>query len=294
MISVTPVRIAWELYQAGQPVVYIAARVGVHRSTVYRWLKGIRQRGIRDFLRHYRNAKKGRRQRKTHGYIVQRVLAIRRQHYECCGTKIVYWLAKEGIELSRSTVYRILNKYLQLRPKGRRNRRRGPVPRAKYPRQVIQMDTIDFGKVYAYTAIDTYTREGQVVLRASQTARDGAVALEAVMAYFGRCQVLQTDGGSEFEGEFQTMLPRYAGRHRVARPYRKNEQAFIERFNRTVRQECLGWSKYRAKQIPELQSQVEKWLDYYHFVRPSMAFEPMRPPMEFALAKIYYGLSHLT
>jgi transposase len=90
MISVTPVRIAWELYQANQPVVYIATRVGVHLSTVYRWLKGIRQRGIRDFLRHYRNAKKGRRQRKAHGYIVQRVLAIRQQHYVCCGAKIIY------------------------------------------------------------------------------------------------------------------------------------------------------------------------------------------------------------
>ena len=34
------------------------------------------------------------------------------------GEKIVYWLEKEGIHLSRSTVYCILNKHLQLRPKG--------------------------------------------------------------------------------------------------------------------------------------------------------------------------------
>jgi len=294
MVSLTPIRIAWELHQAGQPVVYIASRVDVHRSTIYRWLKEIRQRGIRDFLNHYRNAKKGRRQRKTHGYIVQRVLTIRRQHHECCGAKIVYWLAKEGIELSRSTVYRILNKYLQLRPKGRRNKRRGPVPQATCPRQVIQMDTIDFGDVYAYTAIDTYTREGQVVLQPSLTARDGAAALRSVMSYFGRCQLIQTDGGSEFEGEFLAAIPQYAGRRRVARPYRKNEQAHIERFNLTVRQECLGWLKYRVEEIPELQSQVEQWLDYYHYVRPSMAFEPMRPPMEFVLALNENGLSHLT
>ena len=58
MSSVTPIRIAWELYQAGQPVAYIASRVDVHRSMVYRWLKEIRQRGIRDFLNHYRNTKK--------------------------------------------------------------------------------------------------------------------------------------------------------------------------------------------------------------------------------------------
>lgn len=294
MVSVAPIKIAWELHQANQPVSYIAERVGVHRSTVYRWLKGIRQRGIQDFLRQYRNAKKGRRRQKTHGYIAQRVLAIRRQHHDCCGVKIVYWLAKEGIEISRSTVYRILNQHLQLRPKRRRNKRRGPVPQATGPRQVIQMDTIDFGDVYAFTAIDTYTREGQVVLRPSLTSRDGALALKKVMSYFGGCQVIQTDGGSEFEGEFLATLPHYADRHRVARPYRKNEQAHIERFNRTVRHECLGWTKYQEKQISELQLHVKQWLDYYHFVRPSMAFEPMRTPMEFLLAFDESGLSHLT
>ena len=294
MVSVTPIRIAWELRQAGQPVTYIAARVGVHRSTVYRWLKGIRQWGIKGYLKQYRNAKKGRRRRKTHGAIAQRVLALRRQHHECCGEKIVYWLSKEGIEISRSTVYRILNQHLQLRAKNRRNKRRGPVPQATGPRQVIQMDTVDFGHVYAFTAIDTYTREGQVVLRPGLTSRDGAAALERVMRYFGQCEVVQTDGGAEFEGEFATALPQYAGRQRIARPYRKNEQAYIERFNRTVRQECLGWSKYRSRQIPELQAHIEEWLHYYHFVRPSMAFEPMRTPMEFLLALDEYGLSHLT
>lgn len=70
------------------------------------------------------------------------MLAIRHEHHECCGEKIVYWLAKEGIHLSRSTVYRILNKHLQLRAKRRRNTARGPLPQANGPREVIQMDTI--------------------------------------------------------------------------------------------------------------------------------------------------------
>jgi len=146
------------------------------------------------------------------------------------------------------------------------------------------MDTINFGEVYAFTAIDTYTREGQVVLRPGLAARDDAAAIETITSYFGRCYLVQTDGGSEFEGRFLAALPQYASRHRVARPYRKNEQAHIERFNRTVRHECLGWIRYSVKDIPELQADVDRWLDYYHHVRPSMAFEPMQPPIEFALA----------
>lgn len=68
----------------------------------------------------------------------------------------------------------------------------------------------------------------------------GQAALKELMTCFGSCQPLQTDGGSEFEGEFARAVPAYAQTYRVARPYRKNEQAFIERFSRTVREECLG------------------------------------------------------
>ncbi len=280
MTSVTRIWVAWELYKAEHKVTYIAEQVGRHRSTIYRWLKGIRMYGIKEFVRRYQNARKGRRQHKTHPYVEQRVLSIRREHHNCCGDKIVYWLKKEGIHISRSTVYRILNKLLMLRPLGRKNTLRGPVPGATRRRQVIQMDTIDFGDVFAYTAIDIFSREGQVVLRPTLTAEDGASALEELMGYFGWCHVIQTDGGSEFEADFADRAPLYAQRQRIARPYKRNEQAFIERFNRTVRQECLGWGKYTPDDIPTLHAQLDDWLHYYHFVRPSMAFDPMRPPLD--------------
>ena len=69
-------------------------------------------------------------------------------------------------------------------------------------------------------------------------------------------------------------------------PTARMSRPFIERFNRTVRQECLGWHNYTRQQFPELRSWLGDWLHYYHFVRPSMAFEPMRPRLD--------GLSHLT
>ena len=57
------------------------------------------------------------------------------------------------------------------------------------------------------------------------------------MVYFGSCEVLQTDGGKEFMDGFEEQVGCYAQRHRVARPYRKNEQAFVESFHRTLRTE---------------------------------------------------------
>lgn len=279
MDSVTWIQVTWVLSEAGHSAEDIAGRVAVHRATVYRWLHGIKRWGIHGFVKRYQSAKRGHRHRKTSLYIEERVLAIRQRHHDSCGEKIVYWLEREGIRLSRSTVYRILNKYLQLRSKRHRNTARGRTPQAHGPREVIQMDTIDLGGVFAFTAIDIFTREGQVVLRPSLTASDGVLALRQCIAYFGHCQTLQTDGGSEFEAEFAQLAPAFADHHRIARPYKKNEQAFIERFNLTVRKECLGWAKYSSFWLSSLQREVDLWLHYYHFVRPSMAFDPMHPPL---------------
>jgi transposase InsO family protein len=79
------------------------------------------------------------------------------------------------------------------------------------------------------------------------------------------------------EPEFKSKLPLFCSRHRVARPYRKNEQSYIESFNRTVRKECLGWQNYRLKDLPECQKMVELFLERYHYHRPHMGLRMMTP-----------------
>jgi len=70
----------------------------------------------------------------------------------------------------------------------------------------------------------------------------------------------------------------YAQRHRVAKPYRKNEQAFVESFHRTLRKECLGWCKYKLSEMEELQKEVREYLGYYHYERPHLGLD-MRTPL---------------
>ena len=276
MDTVTQIQVAWELKKAGRTTDQIAEQLGKHRATVYRWFTGIRMRGIRGYLTYFKAAKKGRRIRKTHGYVEQRVLSLRREYRECCGDKLVYLLAQEGISLSRSTVYRLLNKHLTLR-KHHRQPQGGPVQQASGPRQVIQLDTLDLGTLYAYTAIDTFTREAQLVIRPSLQAEDGRAALERIMALFGRCRVLQTDGGSEFKAECAQAMPRYADQHRIARAYKKNEQAFIEAFNGTLRREEFGHTPFQPSDLALAQQRADAFLEYYHFKRPHMALNMLTP-----------------
>ena len=169
-----------------------------------------------------------------------------------------------------------------LRKKGRRNQARGTVPTASAARQVVQVDTVHFGGVFAFTAVDIFSREADVVLRDAVTAADGVFFLRACMKrrFDGHVQLLQSDGGPEFKGEFALRALVFCDRHRIARPYKKNEQSYIESFNRTLRKECLGWSHYQPAQIPLLQQRVEGFLHRYHYHRPHLAFSPMRPPLD--------------
>ena len=121
-----------------------------------------------------------------------------------------------------------------------------------------------------------------MLLRGSVTAADGVVFLRACMKrrFDGHVELLQSDGGPESKGEFALRALLFCDRHRIARPYKKNEQAHIESFNRTLRKECLGWSHYSPAQIPLLQERVEAFLHRYHYHRPHLAFAPMRPPLD--------------
>lgn len=89
--------------------------------------------------------------------------------------------------------------------------------------------------------------------------------------------LLQADGGPEFKDEFRANVHKYDTRYRVARPYKKNEQSYIESFNRSLRKECLGWGKYKISDIPLLTHEVEEYLVYYHQVRPHISLNMQTP-----------------
>jgi hypothetical protein len=282
MQNSTLITLCWELYEQGMPKARIAERLGKHRETIHIWIKNVGRYGLLPFLERYEQARKGERKRRQVDPIVKRfVWKIRERELNCCGQKIQYFLEGEhGIHLSVPKIYEILAEKYVIRSKWKRNKARGLIPKASVPREVVQMDSIDFGDIYAFTAIDTFTREADILLAPELTARQGTTFLFQSMRrrFDGHVHLIQTDGGPEFKADFLSNVPLFCDRHRVARPYRKNEQSYIESFNRTVRKECLGWNKYLLRDLKECTEMVESFLKRYHYHRPHMGLG-MRPPL---------------
>ncbi len=281
--QLTKITIVWEMYQSGIPKAHIASQLGINRETVHLWLKEMTEVGLLEFLDQYTKAKKGERsKRKIDGLLKSRIYRLREDYRDCCGQKIREFLHDDyGIELSTTTIYKILGEKYKLRSKWKKNQARGPIPEADRPREVIQMDTVDFGAVFAFTGVDIFSKEVNVKLYSSLTAKDGLDFLRSSFDLrFHHTNLLQTDGGPEFKAEFKQHVFDYADRFRVARPYKKNEQSYIESFNRSLRKECLGWSKYRADDLPSLTRELRDYLVYYHTKRPHMSLG-MKTPERF-------------
>ena len=222
MTNETLIVLCWELYEQGMPKIRIAKRLGKHRDTIHLWIKSINRVGLLGFLDEYKQAKKGERKKRQVDPIVKRwVWEIREREYDCCGQKVQYFLNLEhGIHLSVPKIYEILSEKYVIRCKWKKNQARGQIPKASQPREVIQMDTIDFGELFAFTAIDTFSKEADILLAPALTAEYGCRFLHQSMRrrFGGHVNLLQTDGGPEFKAEFKSKINVFCSRHRIARP----------------------------------------------------------------------------
>jgi len=110
----------------------------------------------------------------------------------------------------------------------------------------IQIDVdsyvIDGKNRYIFNAIHVPTRYGLSRCYSRVTARCGRDFLEHVLASIPTKIVydyIQVDGGSEFKAEFEQELKKRGIPLLVNRPHTPKQNAFVERFNRTIDEECM-------------------------------------------------------
>ena len=291
-----------------KPVGVVADRFGVNRSTIWRWhQKWQLQNSNKVLVNHYRPSRKpGMHFRwdnvrweipslsavPKHPHtlsedLVQLVLDVRDQLKRCA--EVVWYHINHVlcIKISLSSVRRILKRHHRMqKPKNHRNRRyKGiPRPRVLIPGDLVEIDTIHLfnpiskQKRYIYTVIDLYTRMAYArVYKELKPINSFNTILEAEQ-YFGfKFKIVQSDNGLEFGKYFSDRLEKRGIQIRHTRLGRPNDNAHIERFNRTIQEECTGNYYLESESLKKMDDKVLSYIDFYNYHRVHLSISYRTP-----------------
>lgn len=287
------------------PLAVAARRSGVHRTTLWRWkVKWLdinqnvqlengnrpnRRAGSRFRLSACRwiiptlSSRPHTFGRAVSARIVERIHYYRTTYRRCAAIVHAYCL-QEGTLVSLSTVRRVLYRLgLVVRRKWRHHYR--PVvqrPAATRPGDLVQTDTVHLTssfrkqqRSYLYTAIDVYSRWAYAEYHPRISQELSVQFLKRAQAYAGfHFACVQADNGAEFGQDFETGMQACGTTVRHSRVRRPNDNAHIERFNRTIQEECVQNTNPFSE---ELHGKVLTYLAYYNEERLHLGLQCKTP-----------------
>ncbi len=290
------------------PLQIVANRCGVHRSTIWRWQKKWNEinRNVQLTNDNRPNRSPGKRFRldsckwsiptvksipltNPHALsrqIIHRVLELRKT-LKRCAEVIWHHLARlDGIAISLSSVHRILRRYHHY-DGARKNRvkfdnPKRPVP--VYPGELVGTDTIHYicpmtaKRRYAYTVIDLYSRLTYTEIHDRILPGIAADVIMRAQAYGGFAfHMVQADNGPEYSRYFEQRLRAQGIQVRHSRLGRPNDNAHIERYNRTIQEECLGSRISSSVATATLQKKIDQYTKFYNTERVHLGIQLQTP-----------------
>jgi transposase InsO family protein len=269
---------AVRLVYQGWSVRKVARHFGYTHSAVVKWCK-------KDPTGRYQLQTKSSRPKKSpQALSAEIVTAIieKRIGKRRCGQVIHQELLKDGIQVSLSSVQRTLSRtgLLKKRSLWKRPHDYTERPEVTHPGALLQCDTVhimlpDGSRLYIYTVIDLYSRWAYAEPTKKISARASAnfVARAQAVAPF-HFDMVQTDNGGEFQKMFRFRLYKLNIKHRYSRVRQSNDQAHIERFNRTIQEECLDRT---PQTLYHFKKALKIWLPYYINERMHMGINYQTP-----------------
>ena len=186
-------------------------------------------------------------------------------------------------------IYRELELNLRIKPKKRLYRDK-PEPLAvpKVKNDVWSMDFMhdqlsDGRSFRAFNVIDDYNREGLgIEIDFSLPAPRVIRALDRIIEWRGSPLQIRCDNGPEYISQ---LLKEWAEGHgiglRFIQPGKPQQNAYVERYNRTVRYDFLN--QYIFETIDQVQEAATDWLWTYNNERPNMAIGGITPKQKSAM-----------
>ncbi len=184
--------------------------------------------------------------------------------------------------MSLSSVKRVLRRYGCRRySKWKKWHQYPPRPLPKKPGSLIELDSVIEGPVNerlcAYALIDVYSRWAFAEPVLSPNSRESVrFVTRALKQLPFPLACIQTDHGSEFSKWFTKVIEHKGIKHRHSRVRKPTDNGYIERFIRTLQEECL---RRIPRSYKKWQKEIPEYLRYYNTERPHMALN-FKTPLE--------------
>ena len=199
----------------------------------------------------------------------------------------------KGFKWNHKRVYRIykaLELNLRIKPRKRLNREK-PEPLA-VPEAINEVWSMDFmhdqlsgGRSFrVLNVIDDYNREALgMEIDFSLPSERVIRALKQISEWRGKPLVIRCDNGPEnISGAIQNWAEASGIAFQYIQPGKPQQNAYVERFNRTVRYEWL--SQYYWRDLDEVRDHATRWIWSYNHERPNMALGGITPKQRLAMA----------
>ena len=256
----------------------VARHTGFNQSTIVRWSSLYRKnsynRGIPTL-----SSRPHSHPRKLSTELVQGILEYRKK-YRRGAEFIHHFMKRDGHKISLSSVKRTLRREgLTKYSKWKKWHKYTERPKPEKPGILMQLDTIVDGphtdRLYVYTMIDVCSRWAFAMpVRSINNVESWRFVDASTKNTPFELRLIQTDHGSEYAKHFKKQLKAHRIEHRHSRVRTPTDNAFVERFNRTIQEECMlrgpkTFSAYK-KAIPE-------YLHFYNNERPHMGINMQTP-----------------
>lgn len=218
--------------------------------------------------------------------IVHDIVAQRQKHHRCA--EVVHQeLVNRGKQVSLSSVKRTLdrNGLTKKRSPWKRYHPHVDRPIPQKPGDLVQLDTIhrmidEKKRLYIFVLLDVYSRWAYAK---AYSKMNGATSIhflaEAEKQAGFSFDMLQSDHGPEFGRWFVSQVKK---KHRYTRIGKPNDNAHIERFNRTLQEECLDGI---PDDVEAINGALRKYLRYYNQKRLHLGISLQVPNQLILMAK---------
>ena len=254
----------------------VARHFGFNQSTIVRWFKKSQVYGYHDIPT--KSSRPHHHPKQLSEEVVQKIVALRLKTKRT--SEVVHQhLLNEGIKVSLNSVRRTIDRHGLMKKRSPWKRYHPPVDRP-YPLKsgdLVEIDTIhrmmsEKKRLYVFVLIDVFSRwvyaRAYAKMNGRQTLKFVAEAQENSSFQF---QMLQSDHGPEFSKWFTSRIQKH---HRYTRIGKPNDNAHIERVNRTIQEECLDKLPNNVKKI---NCELKKYLQYYNHERLHLSLNLKTP-----------------